>query len=128
MALGGVLLIASIILVEYLIARSVEGIPLGGHLLLFALLTIVTLLLILVIFFLIRNLFKLVFERRQKMLGATLKTRLTLAFVALTLVPTIVLFIASAGVVHDRAQTTVPMHGSQWLRIAIICSVPRRSR
>lgn len=120
MALGGVLLIASIILVEYLIARSVEGIPLGGHLLLFALLTIVTLLLILVIFFLIRNLFKLVFERRQKMLGATLKTRLTLAFVALTLVPTIVLFIASAGVVHTTIETWFKAQVEESLQSALV--------
>ena len=46
---------------------------------------------ILIIFFLIRNLFKLVFERRGKVLGARIKTRLILAFVALTLVPTVVL-------------------------------------
>ncbi|MEJ2718078.1 MAG: hypothetical protein P8182_13220, partial [Deltaproteobacteria bacterium] len=120
MALGGVLLIAAIILAEYLIARSVEGIPLGGHLLLFALLTIVTLLLILVIFFLIRNLFKLVFERRQKILGANLKTRLTLAFVALTLVPTIVLFIASAGVVHTTIETWFKAQVEESLQSALV--------
>lgn len=119
-ALGGLLLIAAIILVEYIIARSVEGIPLGGHLLLFALLTIVTLLLILVIFFLIRNFFKLVFERRQKMLGATLKTRLTLAFVALTLVPTIVLFIASAGVVHTTIETWFKAQVEESLQSALV--------
>ncbi len=67
--------------------------------------SIVTLLLILVIFFLIRNLFKLVFERRRKVFGSHLKTRLTLAFVALTLVPTVVLFIASAGVLHTTIES-----------------------
>ncbi|MHB8204858.1 MAG: sensor histidine kinase [Desulfomonilaceae bacterium] len=76
-----------------------EG-PFSGHLLLFTLLGIVILLMILIIFFLIRNLFKLVFERRGKVLGARIKTRLILAFVALTLVPTVVLFIASASVLH----------------------------
>ncbi len=76
-----------------------EG-PFSGHLLLFALLGIVILLMILIIFFLIRNLFKLVFERRGKVLGARIKTRLILAFVALTIVPTVVLFIASASVLH----------------------------
>jgi two-component system nitrogen regulation sensor histidine kinase NtrY len=104
-AIGGLLVMAIIILVEYKIARSAEEISLASHLLLFALLSIVTLLLILVIFFLIRNLFKLVFERRRKVLGTNLKTRLTVAFVALTLVPTIVLFIASAGVVHTTIES-----------------------
>jgi two-component system nitrogen regulation sensor histidine kinase NtrY len=46
----------------------------------------------------------LLFERRQKVLGSNLKTRLTLAFVALTLVPTVVLFIASAGVLHTTIE------------------------
>jgi two-component system nitrogen regulation sensor histidine kinase NtrY len=104
-ALGGALLIGAIFLVESRVARSAEDIPFAGHLLLFGLLTIVTLLVILVIFFLIRNLFKLIFERRRKVLGSHLKTRLTLAFVALTLVPTVVLFIASAGVLHTTIES-----------------------
>ncbi len=94
-----------IFLVESQIARSAEDIPFAGHLLIFALLSVVTLLLILIIFFLFRNIFKLVFERRQGVLGAHLKTRLTLAFVALTLVPTVVLFIASAGVLHTTIES-----------------------
>ena len=104
-ALGAALLIGAIFLVESRVARSAEDIPFAGHLLLFGLLTIVTLLVILVIFFLIRNLFKLIFERRRKVLGSHLKTRLTLAFVALTLVPTVVLFIASAGVLHTTIES-----------------------
>ncbi len=104
-ALAGVLLVAIITLVEYHMTGSAEGIPMSGHLLLFVLLSLVILLLILIIFFLIRNVFKLLFERRRKVLGSNLKTRLTLAFVALTLVPTIVLFIASAGVVHTTIES-----------------------
>lgn len=105
MALAATILIAVIFLVESQIARSAEDIPFAGHLLLFGLLSVVTLLLILVIFFLIRNLFKLVFERRRKVLGSNLKARLTVAFVALTLVPTVVLFIASAGVLHTTIES-----------------------
>jgi two-component system nitrogen regulation sensor histidine kinase NtrY len=104
-ALAGVVLVAIITLVEYHLTGSAEGIPMSGHLLLFVLLSLVILLLILIIFFLIRNVFKLLFERRRKVLGANLKSRLTLAFVALTLVPTIVLFIASAGVVHTTIES-----------------------
>ncbi len=104
-ALAGVMVMAAVIIAEYRIVQSAEEIPVAGHLLLFVLLSVVTLLLILVFFFLIRNLFKLVFERRQKVLGSHLKTRLTVAFVALTLVPTIVLFIASAGVLHTTIES-----------------------
>ncbi|MBM4327969.1 MAG: HAMP domain-containing protein [Deltaproteobacteria bacterium] len=104
-ALGGALLVGLIILVEHRIAGSADDIPLAGHLLLFALLSIATLLLILIIFFLIRNLFKLIFERQQRILGSHLKSRLMVAFVALTLIPTIVLFIASAGVLHTTIES-----------------------
>ncbi len=104
-ALFAALLLGAIFLMESHIARSAEDIPFAGHLLLFGLLSVVTLLLILIIFFLIRNLFKLLFERRRKVLGSHLKTRLTSAFVALTLVPTVVLFIASAGVLHTTIES-----------------------
>ncbi len=104
-AFGSAVLIGIIFFVEYRIARDAENLPFSSHLLLFTLLSVVTLLLILVIFFLIRNLSKLVFERRQGVLGSHLKTRLMLAFVALTLVPTIVLFVASAGVVYTTIES-----------------------
>lgn len=87
-------------LAGYELARSGGEGPMSGHLLIFGLLAVVLLLLILIIFFLIRNIFKLLFERRGKVLGVRIKTRLILAFVALTIVPTVVLFIASASVLH----------------------------
>ncbi|MCX5873327.1 MAG: ATP-binding protein [Deltaproteobacteria bacterium] len=96
-----------------------EG-PLSGHLLLFGLLAIVMLLMILIIFFLIRNLFKLVFERRGKVLGARIKTRLILAFVALTLVPTVVLFIASASVLHTTIDSWFAAQVEESLRSAVV--------
>lgn len=104
-AFAAAVVIGLIFLVESQVIRSAEHTPFAGYLLLFSLVSIVTLLLILLIFFLIRNLFKLVFERRGKVPGAQLKTRLTLAFVALTLVPTVVLFIASAGVLHTTIES-----------------------
>jgi two-component system nitrogen regulation sensor histidine kinase NtrY len=104
-ALAGVLVMAAVIAAEYKIVQSTEELPIAGHLLVFLLLAVVTLLLILVFFFLVRNLFKLVFERRRKVLGSHLKTRLTVALVALTIVPTIVLFIASAGVLHSTIES-----------------------
>jgi two-component system, NtrC family, nitrogen regulation sensor histidine kinase NtrY len=104
-ALAAILVAGTLFLVESRLVRSAEDIPFAGHLLIFGLLSIVTLLLILVIFFLIRNFFKLVFERRGRVLGSHLKTRLTLAFVALTLVPTVVLFMVSAGVLHTTIES-----------------------
>lgn len=119
-ALGAVFLVVAIFLVEYNITVAAEDIPVAGHLLLFGLIGVVTLLLILVFFFLIRNIFKLVFERRRQVLGSHLKTRLTVAFVALTLVPTALLFIASAGVVHTTIESWFKTRVEESLQAALV--------
>jgi len=66
--------------------------PVFGNILLFALINLNVLLLLLLIYLVLRNVVKLVFERRQRILGHKLRTRLTLAFVGLTLIPTLPLF------------------------------------
>jgi two-component system nitrogen regulation sensor histidine kinase NtrY len=48
-------------------------------------------------FLVIRNLVKLVVERRQRILGSRLQARLVLAFVALSLVPSVLLFAIAGG-------------------------------
>ena len=47
------------------------------------------------IFLVFRNLVKLLYDRRRKVMGAKLRTRLVVAFIVLTLVPTVVLFFFS---------------------------------
>ncbi|MBI5606489.1 MAG: PAS domain-containing protein [Deltaproteobacteria bacterium] len=59
---------------------------------LFALINVNIILLLLLIFLVIRNLLKLVTERRRKILGSKIRTRLVMGFVTLSLVPTILLF------------------------------------
>ncbi|HTM11060.1 MAG TPA: ATP-binding protein [Verrucomicrobiae bacterium] len=65
----------------------------------FLLLNINIILLILLIFLVVRNLVKLVFERRRRILGSRLRVRLVIAFVALSLVPTLLLFFIAGGFV-----------------------------
>ncbi len=55
------------------------------------------LLLLLLLFLCLRNLAKLAFERRRGVAGARLRTRLVLAFLSTTVIPTALLFLASAG-------------------------------
>jgi two-component system nitrogen regulation sensor histidine kinase NtrY len=52
-------------------------------------------LLILVLFLVLRNVVKLVLERRRKVLGSRLRTRLVLAFVALSIIPTLLMYLIS---------------------------------
>ncbi len=50
-------------------------------------------LLIVVVFVVIRNLVKLILERRRNVLGSRLRVRLVIAFLALSIVPTVVMFV-----------------------------------
>ncbi len=65
----------------------------------FLLVNIIIVLLILLIFLVVRNLVKLIFERKKRILGSRLRLRLVLAFVALSLVPTLLLFFVAGGFV-----------------------------
>ncbi|TYT76159.1 sensor histidine kinase [Desulfobotulus mexicanus] len=69
--------------------------PLSHTLLMFAIININLLLLLLLIFLVFRNLVKLYYDRKHGQPGAKLRTRLLIAFVTLTLLPTTVLFIFS---------------------------------
>ena len=70
-------------------------IPRFQDVLIFGLININIILVVLLIFLIVRNVVKLVYERRHGILGAKLRTKLVAAFVGLTLVPTIVLFVVA---------------------------------
>ena len=65
----------------------------------FILININIILLILLVFLVVRNLVKLVFERKRRILGSRLRVRLVLAFVGLSLIPTLLLFVIAGGFV-----------------------------
>jgi two-component system nitrogen regulation sensor histidine kinase NtrY len=76
--------------------RGFEG-PLSDNLLILILINANFLLLAAVIFLIGRNLWKLSVERRSKVLGAKFRTKLVVAFVSLSFIPTILLFIIGSG-------------------------------
>ncbi|MFP4110874.1 MAG: sensor histidine kinase [Desulfonatronovibrio sp.] len=49
-------------------------------------------LLLVILFLVVRNVFKLIIERRRKVLGAKLRTRLVLAFVSMSIIPVLLMF------------------------------------
>ncbi len=67
----------------------------SGNVIFFLLINLNLILLVLLIFLVARNLVKLIFERRRRILGARLRARLVLAFVSLTVFPTVVLFLVA---------------------------------
>ncbi|ABK17618.1 ATP-binding protein [Syntrophobacter fumaroxidans] len=72
--------------------RLQSDLPLSGNILLFAFININVILLLLLAYLVLRNIVKLVFERKRNILGHKLRTRLVIASVGLTLIPTIPLF------------------------------------
>ncbi|MBE0617188.1 MAG: hypothetical protein IH608_04585, partial [Proteobacteria bacterium] len=86
-----------LILIQWRLFEQVQGGRLLETLAVFGLVNLNILLLLLLLFLTLRNLAKLAFERRRGVLGAKLKTKLVLAFLAMTVIPTALLYLTSAG-------------------------------
>lgn len=71
------------------------GLPIANNILVFALINLNVILLLLLLFLTVRNLVKLLFERKKNIMGARLRTRLVVAFISLSLLPTVILFFVS---------------------------------
>jgi two-component system nitrogen regulation sensor histidine kinase NtrY len=85
-------------LLAYLQSSLLEGVvalPLPSTILVFVLININGLLLLLMLYLILRNLVELIFERKQNILGSRLRTRLVISFIALSLIPTALLFMIS---------------------------------
>lgn len=90
-----IVVVAVLTFVETKIIRFGTEFPISNTTLMFILININLLLLLLLAFLVLRNLVKLLYDRKRKVTGAKLRTRLVLAFITLTLIPTTVLFIFS---------------------------------
>ncbi|MBI2962516.1 MAG: HAMP domain-containing protein [Deltaproteobacteria bacterium] len=75
-----------------------------NHLTFFLLINLNVLLLVVFVFLVGRNLVKLMLERRQRIPGSHLRTRLVVAFVGLSLVPAVLLFIASTNFMDNSIE------------------------
>ena len=95
--LAAVIIILLVIfsIIEYKLVAFIRPLPKYSNVLIFAVININLLLILVLSFLVIRNLVKLLFEERSHLLGAKLKTKLTVAFVIISLLPTILLFFIS---------------------------------
>jgi two-component system nitrogen regulation sensor histidine kinase NtrY len=97
----------AIIALTYLethLTRSDLILPISNNILIFGLININIALIILLIFLIIRNLVKLIYERRRGVIGARIRTKLVAAFVSLSLIPTFVLFLVSINVLSSSME------------------------
>ncbi len=76
-----------------------EEIPISNNIILVLLVNIDVILALLLIFLITRNFVKLFFEKKRKVLGAKLRTKLVFAFISLSLIPALLLFVTSVGIV-----------------------------
>lgn len=70
-----------------------DNLPVSTNILVYSLTSINVILIILLLFLIVRNVVKLFYERRRGIIGSKLRTKLVAAFVGLSLVPTILLFL-----------------------------------
>ena len=106
------LLIIGIISVLIIVLTTIEmkfpqvggKIPVANNIIIFSLININIILILLLIFLVIRNLVKLIFERKRKVLGAKLRTKLVVAFASLSLIPTILLFFVAVGFITNSVE------------------------
>ena len=78
--------------------------PVSNTILMFVLINVNLLLLLLLIFLVFRNLVKLLYDRKRKVIGTKLRTRLVASFITLTLLPTTVLFFFSIHFITKSIQ------------------------
>src|SRR4030095_686581 len=91
------LMVAALIFFEVQLPDVSPEYSMGSNIVFFLLINVNIILLGLLAFLVIRNLVKLVVERKQGILGSRLQSRLVLAFVALSLVPSVLLFTIAGG-------------------------------
>ena len=92
------IVIALVSLLTFLTVKALRfsgDIPASNMALMFIVININLLLVVLLIFLVFRNLIKLFYERRRKVEGSKLRTKLVVTFIALTLLPSTVLFFFS---------------------------------
>ncbi|MGE4492958.1 MAG: PAS domain-containing sensor histidine kinase [Syntrophotalea sp.] len=98
------LLVFALTQYESRLLELTSEVSLVNSILVLALINVNILLIILFFFLVFRNLFKLILERRRGVPGAHIRSKLVAAFVALSLVPTMLLFFVSAGFITNTIE------------------------
>ena len=93
---GLTVLFFALLLIEFRITKVSATLPFVNSIFFFGLVNLNIIILILLLWLVIRNVGKLFLERRRNLLGARLKTKLVISFLAFSIIPTVVLFIISA--------------------------------
>ena len=99
-----VLLIALLTGVEIRLTQISSKAPLASNVVIFGMINVIVLLVVLLVYLISRNVVKLLVESRSEVLATRLRTKLVISFVGLSLVPTMLLFFASASFITNSVQ------------------------
>ena len=89
------ILVVALTLFEARFAALGGSVAFTSNIVIFALININVVLIVLLIFLVTRNVFKLLLDRKRNILGAKIRYRLVLIFIGFSLAPTVLLFVAA---------------------------------
>jgi two-component system nitrogen regulation sensor histidine kinase NtrY len=93
---GLAILFVALTVAEFRLTKISSTLPFVNSIFFFGLLNVNIIILIALVWLVFRNIGKLFIERRRRVLGARLKTKLVIAFLAFSIIPTLMLFLISA--------------------------------
>jgi two-component system nitrogen regulation sensor histidine kinase NtrY len=99
-----VVLIVLLTGIEIRLTQLSSKAPLSSNVVIFGMINVIVLLVVLLVYLISRNSIKLLVESRSKLLATRLRTKLVISFVGLSLVPTMLLFFASASFITNSVQ------------------------
>jgi two-component system nitrogen regulation sensor histidine kinase NtrY len=112
-------LIVSLAVTSIIFYRPVEPSLLPSNIWLLTLINVNVILVVVLLLLLSRNLVKLYFERRHKLLGAGFRAKLVAAFIGLTLIPTFLLFIVASGLISSSIENWFGIQVEQSLKSSL---------
>jgi two-component system nitrogen regulation sensor histidine kinase NtrY len=112
-------LVAVLTFLEAHLAAVGGTVAFSSNIVIFALINLNVIFVVLLIFLVTRNVFKILLDRRRNLLGAKLRSRLVLIFICFSLIPTTLLFIAATNMTTTSIKSWIGGRVGQALTGAI---------
>jgi two-component system nitrogen regulation sensor histidine kinase NtrY len=110
------LILAALFIIEWHLPQVRGRLSAGRNLFYLSLINLNVILLLLMLFLIIRNLVKLLFERKRKVLGSKLRTKLVAAFLGISLITAFVLFFVAVGLITNAVEKWFSVQVEQSLK------------
>ena len=112
-------LVAVLTFFEAHLAAVGGAVTFSSNIVIFALINLNVIFVVLLIFLVTRNVFKILLDRRRNLLGAKLRSRLVLIFICFSLIPTMLLFVAATNITTTSIKSWIGGRVGQALTGAI---------